>query len=757
MKKIFYILIFICFFKEIHGQDYLPKDKYLIDSLDEKTLTPTDINLIDSSLQLYNASTTDSDRINALNIIVEQSWNGNVWPKYNAFMKQLIQKNLKKNHPSALSKFFSKEYANALNNEGLYNRDIGNLSKALSLYEECLKIQQELKVEKGIATTYNNIGMVYLDYGDIEKALEYYFLSLKKEETLGDSMGIAISLNNIGYIYFNQNDSENALKYFKQSYEYFLKLDQKQASATILNNIGSIFKDLKQKGCDTNCLIENNKKAVSYFKRSITIQNELSDISGLARSYDNLAAVLTALNELDSAFYYASESLQMRKKLNEKASISSSLNTLTGIYLKQRKLQLAESAGLMSYKISEELEQIERIKESAILLTKVYEAKQDWKLAYHYRNITFELTDSLINSENKKAAMNQELKYKYEKNQAIKDAEYNNQLSLDKALQKKQEVTIYAVVIILFLIIIFSILLYKRLRLSNKQKEIIAETNEELNQINEELLAQRDEIERQKNLVDSKNQEITSSIIYAKRIQEAILPPPDTLNKYLEDGFVLYQPKDVVAGDFYWLEVRDDLVFFAVADCTGHGVPGAMVSVVCNGALNRCIREYKLSNPADILNKTRELVLTTFEKSTEQVKDGMDICLCVWNKKSNKFQYAGANSPLYLMKNDQIEIIRADRQSIGYTYDSKPFTSHDIDLKEIDAMYLFTDGYADQFGGTKGKKLGYGNFRKKLVDISKLKMEQQKEELLSYIKKWRYLEEQVDDICIMGINIKYFF
>jgi len=226
------------------------------------------------------------------------------------------------------------------------------------------------------------------------------------------------------------------------------------------------------------------------------------------------------------------------------------------------------------------------------------------------------------------------------------------------------------------------------------------------------------------------------------------------MNKHLKDGFVLYLPKDIVAGDFYWMEVADtDTVIFAAADCTGHGVPGAMVSVVCNGALNRSVREYKLLEPALILNKTRELVVETFETSEADVKDGMDIALCVLNLKLKMLQYAGANNPLYVIRNGNLIEVKADKQPIGKNDNPTPFTNHQIQLEPGDTIYVFTDGITDQFGGAKGKKFMHKALKELLISIQTMSMDDQKTIIENHFSSWKGSLEQVDDICIIGVRV----
>ena len=252
-----------------------------------------------------------------------------------------------------------------------------------------------------------------------------------------------------------------------------------------------------------------------------------------------------------------------------------------------------------------------------------------------------------------------------------------------------------------------------------------------------------------------KNKEITDCISYGKRIQNAILPNKGLVNKYFPDSFVLYKPKDIVAGDFYWMEQVGDHILFAVADCTGHGVPGAMVSVVCNGSLNRAIREFKLTAPGAILDKTTDLVIEAFSQSDDMVRDGMDISLCSWNLQTGDFWFAGANNPIYLVKGKEkkIETFSADKQPIGQFDKRKPFTNVKVDFEKNDTLYLFTDGMVDQFGGPKGKKFKHKKFKELLLSINHRTSKEKKSDIDTVFEKWRGEMEQVDDVCIVGINM----
>lgn len=251
-----------------------------------------------------------------------------------------------------------------------------------------------------------------------------------------------------------------------------------------------------------------------------------------------------------------------------------------------------------------------------------------------------------------------------------------------------------------------------------------------------------------------RNKDILDSISYAKRLQDAILPPISEVKKRFPESFVLYKPKDIVAGDFYWMEqLNSDTVLIAACDCTGHGVPGAMVSVVCSNALKRALNEFKIRNAGQLLDKTRELVLETFEKSESEVQDGMDISFCAVNLKDKTIEWSGANNPLWYVRNGQLIEIHGDKQPIGKQIGQKPFTTHILNMQKGDLIYLFTDGYADQFGGPLGKKFKYKQFQEKLLSISALSMDKQKQVLEETLDSWKGQLEQVDDILVVGIRL----
>jgi len=376
----------------------------------------------------------------------------------------------------------------------------------------------------------------------------------------------------------------------------------------------------------------------------------------------------------------------------------------------------------------------------------LYEAVDNFEKALFYQREKYNIESnrrsiveqlSANESEKKEAEAKQELA---EKEKKVAEA---NQLLAEKSTKEQRTYT-YGVVIILALVFFFLIFIFSRLRMTKKQKRIIEHQKEEV-----QIAHQKTEL--QKAEIEEAHKEITDSINYAKRIQSAILPPNKTVKEYLRKSFILYKPKDIVAGDFYWLEHQNGNVLFAAADCTGHGVPGAMVSVVCNNGLNRSVREHELTDPGEILDKTREIIIEEFEKSEEEVKDGMDIALC--SLQGSILKYAGAHNPLWIIRNGEIIETKANKQPIGKFENLLPYTTHTFELEKGDTFYIFSDGYPDQFGGERGKKYKSINFKKLLLSIQNKTMADQHKYLDEEFEKWRGKYEQIDDVCVIGVRV----
>lgn len=343
------------------------------------------------------------------------------------------------------------------------------------------------------------------------------------------------------------------------------------------------------------------------------------------------------------------------------------------------------------------------------------------------------MRDSIGNKETQKEALRQSLKYEYEKEMLIREKEQEKR-------EEKQRIILYAIIAILILVVLFSVIIYNRLRVTRKQSA---------------------EISRQKSLVEKKNKEIIDSINYANRIQQALLKTEEYVSEHLPPHFVLFLPKDIVSGDFYWSHEVDEYMYVAVSDCTGHGVPGAFMSMLGIAFLNEICARGKYLSPAEILDRLRYKIIEELSQTGKDGgnKDGMDISLAKINLTTNKIEWAGVNNPLWIIRskdgkeNKKLEVIKGDRQPIGHYAAMKPFKNHFINLFKGDTIYLFSDGFADQFGGPKKRKFMVKNFKREIMDITGEPLGKQKQLLKSTFYEWKSHYEQVDDVCILGLRI----
>jgi len=624
----------------------------------------------------------------------------------------------------------------------------GQVDSATIIYEQALQASQKIKWEKGQASSYIGLASCKNIQSDYPSAIEYFYNALSIYEKIQDKNGIAIAYGGLGVLFKNQQELEKALEYHNKALAIDIEIDNQRRLPIHYGNIGVVYKHL-----------QDFDKALEYYFKALEIDEKRKNLSGQSRHLGNIGVIYKNQEKYDKAIEYYFKSLKISEGLNDLEGITTKLLNISNLYVILNQFEEAEKYLKRGLQISHQLGSKQDLFHAYETYTTIYEKMGKPALALKNYRTAMAYKDSIYNEENKKEILLQEVNFEFEKKQAIEQAEHEKELAVAASEQKRQQLFLVFLAVVLLAVIIISFIIYKSLKNSNKQKQLI------------EL--QKFEVEQQKIIVDNKNKEITDSIVYARRIQQAILPPKEVLSKNLENGFILYKPKDVVSGDFYWMEssntngALERAIFLAAADCTGHGVPGAMVSVVCNNALNRAVREFKLTNPAEILDKVRSLVIETFEKSEEEVNDGMDIALCsltfqIPSSELNEsetvatLQYAGANNALYMVKtNDKEKLveIKPNKQPIGKVDNPEPFTQHTIKLQKGDTIYMFTDGFADQFGGKKGKKLMYKPFKNLLLSIQDKTMDEQKAMLEQYFEEWKGNLEQVDDVCVIGVRI----
>lgn len=724
--------------------------------------------VMDSLKLALKSAKHDTTRCNILNAIIEEEQDDNVWPTYNEELRKIAEHGVKISpEDSPEGKVFKQHLISALNNEGVrfynsdFNKALGYFEKALGLYREmgdtngiivslnnkgaiyrmqgnipkqleclfqCQEMAEKINDKELLATVLYNINVAYADLGEMSRALDYLYRGLRIREQIGDELGIAKCQRSIASFHATQGEYEKSNELFLKSLETFKKFNATVEIGMTYNNLGTNYLDLN-----------DTAKALAYFTKGINLYKESGNAIGLAVVMHNKAKVYYKAGDFKKALELYQESLGIKEDLGDKEGMAVTLQNIGSIYLEQADISHALTVARRSFDLANQVGNPKYIQSAAELLSRIYRAQGNYRDAFSMYELHITMRDSLNNQEVRKNALQKQFQYQYEKKAAADSIKVSEERKVVAARLKQERTQRFSLYGGLALVTVFSLFMVNRFRVTNKQKKII-EVKEQ-----EALM--------QKHMVEEKQREILDSITYAKRLQQAILPPEAYIGKYLHDFFILYKPKDIVAGDFYFFDHREDTVFIAAADCTGHGVPGAMVSVVCANALNRTINEFGITDTGKILDKTRELVVETFAKSESEVKDGMDISLCSINLKAREICWSGANNPLWYLQDGQLVEIKADKQPIGNTYEPRPFTTHKLTLDAGSIIYLITDGYADQFGGPKGKKFKYKQLEQQLLDMKERPLQEQKKELERSFTEWQGNLEQVDDVTIIGIRV----
>lgn len=699
---------------------------------------------IDSLQQAVKQSKEDSNKVESLILLAEEM-------QTNDRTEAITQ--LNKANDLAVKLNYKKGEAKA-------NKTLGNLNYLENDYVNAI-IYWEKAAEKfnlindniGKSAVISNIGAVYYNQGDYTKAMKFYLESLEISEHINDSIQMATVYQNIGAIHYETNEDNLALINYQKALSIFEKINYYDGIGLASLNIGMLY-------------TERNEftKALYYLESSLPYLKNTHYYTSILRS---IGKVKTNIYGIEDGIVYIDSAFSIAKASKDSFDMARTYNAKAGLYLDLNNTQLAikyfENAKSLlknSQRANYELQT------AAKGLTELYERNNRYTKAFENLKLYQQISDS-IKSFQANQKINQML-FNYELDKKESEMAYaielkNSALETEKAKRKQSELKAnqqqrqkYYLFGSLGIVLIFVGFIFNRFQVTRRQKRIIEK--------------QKSEVDKAYSTLEEKNNEITDSISYAKRIQNAIIPPITEIKKHFNESFVLYLPKDIVAGDFYWIEKVSNTLLIAAADCTGHGVPGAMVSVVCNNALNRSVREYNHIEPGQILDRCREIVVKEFEKSHEDVKDGMDIALVSLKKQAHNenenesaphshssfsLSYAGANNPIWIIRKDSkdIEEIKANKQPIGKSILNNPFDTHTVELNKGDAFYIFSDGYADQFGGEKGKKMKNSSFKKLLLSINEVNMENQKMMVLNHFNSYKGDLEQLDDVCVIGIRV----
>jgi tetratricopeptide (TPR) repeat protein len=579
---------------------------------------------------------------------------------------------------------------------GNVNARIGNYDEAYLSYYQAIGIYEDLGDEESLAAQYSNLGLVDVDRGKYRDAEESFTKSLNYLEGSKDSVQLGHTYNNFGNLYQTEEKYDTAVVYFQKALQIYRSINYTSGLAHGLNNIGIIY---YYQGQEDSCM--------NYFKRSLAIRKEIGEIASIAQSYNNIGILYGYQAKYKMAVIYSDSSLALAKESGLKEEIRDAYSNLYDVYWAQKNY------------------------ENAAISIKFFSDYQD--------SLKSEQSERLIN----------DAKIKYETIKTDKELQENQALiDQNNAELKRKEIIIWAACIGGLLLVSLLLVVYNRNKLTKRQNKVI---------------------EDQKSEVEQKQTEIIDSIKYAKLIQDAMLKSEDEQSEHLPENFVLYMPKDIVSGDFYWVHEDEEILYLAVGDCTGHGVPGGFLTMLGSSMLNEIVSGEKKPEPAFILDKLRSKIVAELSQTGNigENRDGMDLSLVKMNLKTYEVSWAGANNPIWIIPGNNRELafvdpkykyrelneIKPNKQPIAHHHIMTPFTNHKFKLEKGDLFYLFSDGYADQFGGEKGKKFKYKSLMNLMIETKAQPLSEVKERMNQVFQDWKGELEQIDDVCIMGVRV----
>ncbi len=637
----------------------------------------------------------------------------------------------------------------------------GKFNEALVLYNKALVIFKAYKNEKEVQNINNNIGFCYFYKADYKNAIIYLTKAMKYSDKVNDKEFQAKSYINVGAVYKETKEYEKALNYYLQGLDLYQDIGSEKGISTTLSNIATIYsaKEDYIKSMEFNKKSLNRKLAVgdqyliavSYFNIAInylsldTIPEYIEKIGEEKQLIANDSReTIRSINQQEALDYYE-KALAIGREINNDFLISLTHLGLGDLYYQKKEYKKAikySTIGLKGLKnIGSKPYEIEALN----LLYLIYKDKGNSNAALDMYEHYIELRDSIDNEENTKEILEQEYKYSYEKKKSL-DSLSNAESQKIKEIQiDKQQIEINNKKIQQYY-------LFGGLGLAILALLYIFKQNREVKEKNREVEEQKQLLENQKDALAHKNIEIKDSIQYAQRLQSSVLPSKKDVSLNFSNNFILFKPKDVVSGDFYWTYQKNELRYLAVIDCTGHGVPGAFMTIVANNLLNEIIQG-DFNTPKEILTELHyRIKLRLGGNKNAQIRDSMDLGLFSYNSKNNTINFSGTHTSIYRVRNSKLEKYKGSKADIGYK-DNIIIEEQIFTVEPNDMLYMHSDGYPDQKGGPKGKKYYYQPIRNKMEEISLLNLAEQELIMAKNFDDWKGDTVQLDDVCMIGVRI----
>lgn len=614
--------------------------------------------------------------------------------------------------------------------------------QAIKLYELALQKSEKENGRKSIEIE-SWLGYTLSKVGESDKGLQHCLNALQNVENYkGEKRNFSKVYLLTAFVYKNSNQYEKALIYFKKTSQLAKKEGDRENLHNSLHEIGNTY------------LRSNIDSALLYHKEALAIRESEKDSSALIFSYHDIAIDYTNLDSLDKANEYLYKAESIAKKKNDKWMLINIYQNIGDIYLKQNKFDKSLQLMLKAKTLADELNMKSAYERLYYNLYSLHRTQRKFEKALEYFEQYTYYRDSISSVEIQKNIS--ELDKKYE------TAKKDKKLIENQEYIKRQRIVIIFVIIGLILVSAFMIIAIGLFRQKKAAYIILEHKNQEILSQKEEIQTQAENLEEanikishQMEVIERNHTQITASINYARRIQEAMLPVVDVYKENFTDSFIFYQPCDIVSGDFYWAEKVNDKIVFAVADCTGHGVPGAMVSMLGMSLLNKVVIQSKNFTTDSILNELRVELKTALKQKGNKLeaKDGMDIAICILDRERKKLQFSGAYCNTYLFRENELIELKANSQPIGVFFKEKDFSRIEMDVKEGDILYMFSDGFSSQFHHSTKEKIKVRRFKELLLEINKLSFEEQNNILEKYFNEWKGHQHQVDDVLVLGLKM----
>ncbi|MCC5943725.1 MAG: tetratricopeptide repeat protein [Bernardetiaceae bacterium] len=643
-------------------------------------------------------------------------------------------------------------------NELRYYHTRNEFNTALDYANQALVLAQKIQYIKGEAAAYDGLGAVYEHLGDYGRALSYKIESLKVYESNNNVKGIAQTHNNIGVFYYRREDFEKSLYHYEKALEVAQALNDSVDMAIYWLNIGEVHQELG-----------NFDRAIEYELKTLEISEKFGIKDNIAYAKGIIGKVREAQGRLMQAEKYQMEALNLFAELDDDMGVLEYALSLSGVYLKQKNLVKAEQYARQSLDIAIDFGAKDWIQKSYLRLAEISEAQDKISEAYNYFKKYDEIKGELLNETALLKIAQAQALYESEKSQA--------QIAVLTKEKEIDQIKIYGLGAILLVMLILIFVIWRGSKLRKEANTKLKLQNDKINLQKEEIATQHSNIEErnkalekqniinqiQRKELEKKNEDITASIAYAKRIQDAILPSLINIQRAIPNSFIFFKPRDIVSGDFYWFHANaDGTLIIAAADCTGHGVPGAFMSMIANDLLNNIIVQDQYTKPAEILEKLHADIRKVLKQDETRNQDGLDIAICAIAADKKSVIFAGAKNPLILFEQNPDKglikrKIKADRKSIGGENKnlSLNFKNHYITVEYPTFFYIFSDGFQDQFGGPQNRKYMSKHFYTLLESMQAQKPIEQVKILENELQDWMMgtAYKQIDDMLIIGFKL----